>query len=223
MTNKRFLVPVLAFVAFGWPAWAQQEYCSSTSANCSTNSQTAFNNAVSADDPAGVLGFSNSLGVLSNDTYTDDRTSVVFVDYLGGSPNGALSYSYSGSALTSPEISGNAYTIQITIPADYLAIALDIDVPRGLCDNYCPEGQTAGFVAFINTGDPSLPWTVNVSPLAGGFMTEIVNFDAYGPADMSPTPEIGTLLLIGFGLIAMRWMKRARAPRRRLLRTLQTA
>jgi len=219
MTDKRFLVPVLTLLAFGATARAQsQEYCSGTNLACTTYSQTAFNTALSADDPSGLLDFSNSLGVLSGYAYTDNLTDIAFVDYLAGSPGGA--FSYAGSGLASPVTLGSYY-IQLTIPANYLAVALDINIPRGLCGNYCTEDQTTGFVGFINTGDPSLPWTISVGPAAGGEVTEIVNFEAYGaPAEMSPTPEVGTLLLIGSGLIAMRWIRRARP---RFFRTPQPA
>jgi hypothetical protein len=146
--------------------------------------------------------------VLSGDSYTDNLTEIAFIDYLGGSPNGALAYS--GSALTSPSGPGNSYTMQITVPANYVAVSFSIDVPQGLCDNYCAEGQTTGFVGFVNTGDPSAPWVINISPLGAGNVTEIISFDAYSTASQtSDTPEVGTLILIGAGLISMRWMRRA--------------
>ena len=223
MINKRFLVPVLAFVACGLPAGASiVEYCSGNNPNCSTNSQAAFNNAVTTDNYtyayAGLQSFSAGNGMLSGDMYTDTLTQIAFVDYAGGSPNGA--FSDAGGTLSSPT-SGD-YTIQITIPATYLAVAFTINVQPGLCDNYCPELQTSGFVGFINNSPvPDSPWIVNISPLGANGVTQIVNFNAasaQGP--VGDTPEVGTLILIGTGLISMRWIKRW--PRR-VFRIPQTA
>jgi hypothetical protein len=110
----------------------------------------------------------------------------------------------------------------ITIPNTILALSMTITVGAGLCDNYCAEGETAGFLGFINNDSPTSPWTVSISTLGDQDSVQINNFNAAtGGMTQSATPEVGTLLLIGAGLISMRWMKRL--PKPRFLRTQQTA
>ncbi len=210
---KRILAPVLVFVGFGLTASASiAEYCSGSNPACTAFSQTTFISTVSADNPAGPLGFSDSLGVLSGDSYTDNLTEIAFIDYLGGSPNGVMFAASSAFAINTLTLVTAANKVQITVPANYVAVSFSIDVPQGLCDNYCAEGHTSSplEVDYLNTGDPSAPWVINISPLGAGNVTEIISFDAYSTASQtSDTPEVGTLILIGAGLISMRWMRRA--------------
>jgi hypothetical protein len=208
MSTKSYLAPILALLACGLPAGASTvEYCSGSNPSCSTFSQSAFNNAVITDVYTYTYGsletFSAANGTLSGTMYTDAATGIEFIDYASGSPSGALSDT--GGTLSSPV---GDYTIQIVIPQTYLAITLMVNVSRGLCGDYCAEGETVGFVGFIDNDSPTSPWIVNISQLAGGTLTEITGFNAAGPASMSDTPEVGTMLLIGFGLISMRWLKR---------------
>jgi len=210
--NKRFLVPVLALAAFGLPARADiVEYCSG--AGCGANVQSAFCNAVT------VAGYSyegletfNVNADLSGSLYTDSTSGIIFQDFQGNSLTNA------GGVLSTPY---GDDSIVITIPAAVLAINLTINVTKGLCINFCPEGETSGFLGFINNGSPSSPWQVTISPLGNGGYVEINNFNAATSTGQAQAPEVGTLLLIGAGLISMRWMKRL--PKPRFFRTQQTA
>jgi hypothetical protein len=221
MISKRFLFPILAIAALALPASASiVEYCSGTNPSCATFSQTAFNSVVTGSDYAYASGTPlNFVGVLSSDTYTDSLTGVSFVDFAGGSPSGT--FTDSGGTLSSPL---GDFTIAITIPATYLAIVLNVNVGAGLCGNYCTENQTTGFVAFINNDSPTVPWTINISPAGSAHFTEIVSFDVAGAGTTDTgggeTPEVATFILIGAGLISMRWMRRAQ---RRVFRTWQPA
>jgi hypothetical protein len=213
--NKNFLATVLGLAAFGMLAKGSVvEYCAGTNPVCATFNQALFNNDILAAnltfqqptpftfDPANI-----SAGI-----YTDSTTGLIFTDF----PSGPLSVS--GTMLTSPN---GDFDIAITIPAIYTAIVLDINVGGGLCSNYCAEGQHTGFLAFINNGSPTNPWTVDISPLGNGFFTELNSFNVASAGTLdSETPEVGTLILIGSGLMAMRWMRQL--PRR-YFRTLQTA
>jgi hypothetical protein len=119
--------------------------------------------------------------------------------------------------------SGQKDNVLITMPSTVLAIALTVDVAGGLCfDAYCSTpGAYTGFAGSIN---PSGAWSINIGPLAqnNGF-TKIDNFNAaMAGTGGSETPEVGTLLLIGSGLIAMRWMRRL-PRRRRVFQVPQTA
>lgn len=200
--TKRFLAPVLALVAFGLPAGASiAEYCSGM--NCGTSTLTAFNTAVTT--AGGVFGgpntFADTAFTLS---YTDPTTGIIFEDFPA--VNGLTA---SGGTLSTQ--AGNDDSIVVVVPATILAINLTINVSKGLCANLCVEGETSGFLGFVDPDSPTSPWSITISPLANGGVTQVLNFDAATvPTMTSDTPEVGTLLLIGAGLIAMRWMRRLR-------------
>jgi len=208
--TKRFLVPVLALAAFGLPAGANiVEYCSGS--NCGATTQSAFNNAVTLDGYTydGLLDFSG--GTLAGSVFTDTTTGIIFTDFQGHALDDT------GGILTAP----GGDTILITIPNTILALSMTINVGAGLCDNYCTEGETSGFLGFINNDSPMSPWIVGISPAGFQFTVQIDNFNAAtGAGPASPTPEVGTLLLIGAGLISMRWMRKL--PKPRFFRSPQT-
>src|SRR5580698_6000867 len=91
MSNKKFLVPILALAAFGLPVSASiVEYCSGL--GCGANVQSQFNNDVSAGGyTLGALTtFSAATGVLSGTDYTDTLSQIMFDSFHGG-PGGPLS------------------------------------------------------------------------------------------------------------------------------------
>jgi hypothetical protein len=142
---------------------------------------------------------------LAGAVYTDPTTGITFTDVQGHN------LSVSGGVLSTPN---GDDTIKITIPITVVALQLFVNVTEGLClDADCPAYQTSGFVGFINSS-PTGSWIEDISPLQNGGYTQIQSFDAGiissgGDAD---APEVGTLLMIGAGLISMRWIKRI--PRR---------
>jgi hypothetical protein len=129
---------------------------------------------------------------------------VEFVDYLG------QTLSFNGTALTTPNTYSSPNVIDITIPSTITAIQFAVTAPGGIClDAVCPIGSgavTNGFVGFINTSPSGPTWTVDISVLSSGNYLEINDFSV--AESSSPTPEVGTLLLIGSGLIAMRYLRR---------------
>jgi len=210
MINKRFLVPVLALVAFGLPAGASTvPYCDG--GGCSANTTAAFNTAVTSDDliyaSATDLRFT---GILSGGTgYTDGTTGVSFLDTNG--------FSITGS--DGLQASGSSDTITITVPAQYSALQLSLVAQNtgsfytcldSNCNTYAYVTGTAQFVDFIDD-TPGSTWFVTISSQYASDKLIISAFDPAGAAQMgdSDTPEVGTLLLIGAGLISMRWMRRA--------------
>jgi hypothetical protein len=212
--TKRFLVPVLALAALGLPAGASiVEYCSGT--GCGSQTSAAFMNDLSTDSYTlqGLTTFAAS--GISGSIYTDSATGIVFTDFLG------MSLSVSSGTLSTPVTNSTPNYIVMTIPATIVAIEFVVNVPNGVCLNViCPTNETNGFVGFLNS-TPGAQWTAQIGAFFGGQSVSINNFNAAtAGASQSDTPEIGTLLLIGTGLISMRWMKRA--PRHRFFRTPQT-
>jgi hypothetical protein len=216
MINKRFLVPVLAFVASGLPAGASiVPYCNST---CGSNTIAAFTTQVANDAYASVnpITFSGVVGVLTGNQYTDDLTQVLFQATHNLTDPGSLDTQ-----------SGAGDTLIISIPAVYTVVLLDLTSQNGtggFCiDNSCDFtnlSSTPTTIGYINTGNPSIPWTITISPFTS-LSIAVNDFNVAGPpSNNSDTPEVGTMILIGVGLISMRWMKRW--PRR-VFRIPQTA
>jgi hypothetical protein len=218
--SKTFLFPVLAIAALGLPAWGDvTTYCNS---GCGADTASQFVTDAGTDEYTlqGLAAFvsSNLVGSI----YTDPTTGITFADF----ENHPLTIS--AGALTTGSNQGD--TILITIPSTYLAIVFTATEPGANADlcispGPCPAtGEASGVVGFINP-DPGGSWSVSVGPGGAQSAIQITNFSE-GTAEMgdmgggSSTPEVGTLLLIGAGLISMRWMKRW--PRK-VFRTLQPA
>jgi len=212
---KRFLVPVLALAAFGLPAMADVvTYCNGS---CLGNTTADFDSLVTLDGltyaSATDLTFTGSL--TGTTQYTDGLTNLVFADSDGFNITGSLGL----------QAKGNSDTITITVPSQFSVVQLSM-VASGSgffftcldvnCNTSTNLTATPQFIDYVNTA-PGSSWTITFSSDASNKMI-VAAFDPAGVASQggggggSSTPEIGTLLLIGAGLIAMRWMKRV--PRR---------
>lgn len=204
MTKKRLLVPILA-VAFGLPAGAGTvAYCDGY--GCGSNTMAAFTSITSGDTYASAdpITFSDSLGVLSGNEYTDDSTGLLFQATHNLTDSGVLDTQY-----------GAGDTLTITIPATYTVVLLELSSQNGTQgfnldggDYVNLSSSTPTTVGYINA-DPTGEWTIQISPFSGSYSIAVDNFNVVGSAATSAdTPEAATLLLIGFGLIAMRWVPR---------------
>jgi len=218
---KRFLVPVLALAALGLPAMADVvTYCNG---GCS-DTTADFDSLVTLDG----LTYANPTdltftGSLTGTTqYADGLTNLVFADSDGFNITGSLGL----------EAKGGSDTITVTVPSQYSVVQLNLAgstsgfwftcLDAG-CNTNTDLTATPQFVDYVNT-TPGSPWTITFSSGSENRLI-VAAFDPAGVASQggaggASTPEVGTLLLIGAGLIAMRWMKRV--PRR-LFRTLQPA
>ncbi len=208
MTDKKFLVPVLALVAFGLPAVASvTTYCSNASPTC-TNSSGSF-------DSSGLLAIDFTSAAIVSNSFTDSVSGTAFFDYLGGTMGDA------SDALTDTGF-------QIHLPANTLVFALDVGA--GSATTYIVSFNTDSNSTFTNLtltadGSPDLFAAVSTTPItnltvyrSSAAALTITNFELQGTAP-SDTPEVGTLLLIGVGLLAMRWMRRWQPRPFRALRT----
>jgi hypothetical protein len=226
MISKRFLVPVLALMGWGLPVGASVvSYCSGNLSNCS--------------DPASA--FSSASGMV----YTVDLTALYSVPNGGleDPVSGLIVYDYPDQSGSNISESGGAVTdtsqgIQIELPSDTLVFAFDLTLPGGANDaTYTVAVSGASGVSISNDGSsPSsfffgvisstaLTSIVVQGPVGKGVQISEVELagdtGGGGGGGGSETPEVATFLLIGFGLIAMRWMHRL--PRRFLPRRLQPA
>jgi len=226
MISKRFLVPVLALMGWGLPVGASVvSYCDGN--GCGADTMTQFATDLTSDSYSlqGLTTFSNA--DLAGSIYTDTTTLIVFTDL-----HGSDQFTVSGGTLETKS-EGND-SVGITLPSAYVALELSLSVESGFgylclysgCNTYVNLSTTPILVGFI--GDSSL-LSLQLAPTYSGGGLVIDSFNAAitgdtgggGDGGGSPTPEVATFLLIGFGLIAMRWMHRL--PRRFLPRRLQPA
>ena len=218
--TKKFLVPVLAFAALGVPAGATTvAYCDG--GGCGTNILSAFNSLTGSDPwvSASPISFGDSpIGVLSGNEYTDDLTGISFQATHNLTDSGVLdTQNGAGDALT------------VTVPETFTVVILSLFSQNGtgffcidLACDYDTLGATPLSVGYVNSS-PTGPWTIQIY-ITGGLASSVgvSNFNAVGASTSADTPEVGTVLLIGAGLIGMRWMKKLPSPRR-FFRTPRTA
>jgi hypothetical protein len=215
---KRFLVPVLALAALGLPARASiVPYCDN---GCGLNTTAVFNSLVTSTPYTYAYVMDQTFtGSLTSSTDYIDGTGVEFMDT-------ASSNTFSITGAFALQTSGTNGTILITIPEQFIAVQLSLSSGAGTSNFTCIDANCDGtqlstapiFVDYTNT-TPGAAWTIQISAVS----PESIVVDGFNPAtagSQAQTPEVGTLLLIGSGLIGMRWMKRL--PKPRFFRSPQT-
>jgi hypothetical protein len=214
MITKKFLAPILVLAAVGLPIGASTvTYCDI--GGC-PNSNTAF--AVAT----GSLSFANGGVFLA---FPGSSTTAVYTDSLTGAGFDDLStpdlFTISGGSLATSVNSRD--TVHIVVPNGYTALELFVVLSAAATltldsQNYFvnPGANNSTLIEFTNVSTTG--WTVDLGLFSNSGIT-VTGFDVAGPVVVADTPEVGTLLLIGFGLIAMRWMPRV--PRT-IFRTLRT-
>jgi hypothetical protein len=217
MTDKRFLFSVMALVALGLPAGAVTvvTYCDGATPGC-TNSAASFSSS-------GLLPITFTGGYIVSNSFTDVGTGTFFGDdaATGG---GIIS-------ILGDTILDSKGGFQINLPANTLVFALNYLIPSG--DTYLVSFSSGGnpysfsltsssssTAAFFGaTSDQAITSLIVYSNFNAQTSAAISNFELQGTGT-SDTPEVGTLLLIGFGLISMRYLRRAQV---RFFHTPQTA
>jgi len=222
MSMKRFLVPVMALAAFGFPLGASVvPYCNTW---CGGNDTATFASTVALDGYTYASGADLTFtGALSDGglQYVDAATTLLF----------SASSTFTITVSDVLQAAANK-AITISVPAGYGAVQLFLSQTGVVgnaftcidtsCDNTYLT-STPIELDYINTAGLGAAWSITITP---GLSSEQVIIDSFNPAGTaqgtggSDTPEVGTLLLIGSGLIGMRWMKRL--PRR-FFATPQTA
>jgi hypothetical protein len=211
---KRFLVPVLALVSFGLTASADiVPYCDGF---CGGHDTATFNSAVALDGYTYASGTNITFtGSLSDGglQYNDVPTMVLFA--------ASSAFTITNSALVTPANN----TLTIVVPAGFGAIQLSLSQTGAqgsatmFTDSFSDSvilTSSPSVLDYLNT-TPGANWTITLTPGTNGEQITVNGFNPAGLQSQSDTPEVSTLLLIGTGLIAMRWMKRV--PRR-FFRTL---
>ncbi len=225
MTFHRFLTSVLALAAAVVPVSASTVYCASA---CGVNDPTAFINATSAlFFPNAAITFAPS-GItnpsVDDSTYFDSASGVTFLSYnSSGTALDISSLSVVGTTLKAYN-AGNL--IDIILPAGVLAFSAHITQPSGsssfcmesqvsaftpnTCDNLLPVPATGSeFIAVVSSIPISNIW---IGPNTGSPALQFNDFEIGQAGAISDTPEIATFLMIGIGLISLRFLPRKLRP-----------
>ena len=222
MTTRDVLMSIAALAGFAIPAHATIAfvYCNDTS-HCTSNSGMTFSTFGTA---AGGLGYAMSSPItfvsagLSGTPaiYVDAGTFTSFAGYSNATTQNSLQILGTTLAQT---INGANSGIQVTLPANTYAFAMFVSVFSGFgnplvelgdrnvsLSNYglaIPNSSTSVFFGIVSSTPLSSLFIGNFGNNDGA--VEIQSFEIGGPA---PTPEVSTFLLIGSGLVLMRFLRR---------------
>jgi hypothetical protein len=206
---ERILISVLALATVGPRAWATSTtvYCT---ASCGANDQTAFNNATSS---VFFQGITFTGANLSGSGYSDP-SGVTIADWQGSNTNLSVSSSNLvdtngwGFAAALPNV---VYDFWFTFSGgNGSTITLSFNAP----DGYHSQSVTVSGTMFFGVTSSAPITNVNLQDDNGHRTTTLTAFDINGSA--APTPEAATLLLIGTGLILMRFFKKRDKARAKL-------
>ena len=229
MTTRDVLMSIVALAGFAIPARATIAfvYCNDTS-HCTSNSGMTFSTFGTA---AGGLGYAMSSPItfvsagLSGTPaiYVDAGTGTIFAGYSNATTQNSVQIF--GSTSLAQTINGPNSGIQITLPANTYTFAMFVSTVSSFGNplvelgdrnvsnsNYglaIPNNSTSVFFGIISSTPLS---SLFIGNLGNDGPVEINSFEVGGPAG---TPEVSTFLLIGSGLVVMRFLRRRQQRRRR--------
>ena len=234
MTTRDVLMSIVALAGFAIPARATITYTYCTS-SCSDNTGTKTYTDWRLAPGATGLAFSNpitfiSSGLSGSGIYTDALTGTVFTGYSGSNVDGQVAI-LSGSVLAQGNNGVNT-GFEIKLPPNTYAFAAIIgSCGGGICTNTSfglyAVGQgdhtsyaTSYGITVPGGGPAQFFGIVSDTPLSYLFISSANNYPKIGinsfeVGEASPTPEVSTFLLIGSGLVVMRFLRRRQQRRRR--------
>lgn len=222
MRTRDVLISIMTLAGLAAPARADTAYCNSGCSNSNSGmTYTAFDTvaATFGNAMSSPITFVGSLD--GNSAYTDATTTA----FLAGYNNNVQNSLQIISAHLAQTVNGSNTGIQITLPANTYAFAMMVSTVSGFGSPYVELGDRNLNAANYNLvvpsdGTPQFFGIISSTPLSTLFLgniggldgkVEIQSFEVGGPAQ---TPEVSTLLLIGSGLVLMRFLgRRQRRPR----------
>ena len=204
MHFQRILVSVLVLAAAAsTPAWSTTVFYCSIPTTCPGNDQTAFNNATSS---LYFQGVNITSGNLVSGGLVDSSTGVTIADINTYNSNLVVS----GSSLTD-----NGHGFYAALPSSVYDFWFTLTGPSG-ATLYLTFDANGAYEngSFTLGSSPLFVGVTSAAPITNlqlDFTSSntytLTAFDING-ASQAEAPEGATLLLIGSGLIAMRWLKK---------------
>jgi hypothetical protein len=232
MTTRDVLISIVTLAGLAAPAHATLTYCNSGCSNSNTGvTFTTFGTTAAGlgDTMSSPITFLSGGLSGSPAIYVDAGTGTEFDGFSGTTQNGLT---VTGTTLAQTAGSGPTPTsIQVKLPVNTYAFAAFISVVSGGAGPYVElvnsasdfNGGNANYNLFTSAGTGTFFGIVSSTPISSLFIgnvfnnsgaaVEINSFEVGSPADTS-TPEVSTFLLIGSGLILMRFLRRRQQRRR---------
>jgi hypothetical protein len=230
MTTRDVLMSIVALAGLAIPAQATITYssCNSGCSNINTGvTFTTFGTTATGlgDTMSSAITFVS--GGLSGTPaiYVDAGTGTTFAGYSNATTQNSLQILGTSLAQT---INGANSGIQVTLPANTYAFAVFVSTVSSFGSpfvelgdrivsnsNYSlviPNNSTSVFFGIISDTPIS---NLFIGNLGNDGAVKIQSFEIGGPA---PTPEVSTFLLIGTGLVLMRFLRRRQQRRRQTTR-----
>ena len=231
MSTRDVLISIVALAGLAAPAHATIAYCNSGCGASNSNSGMTFS---AFDAVAATFGNTNSapitfVGGLDVNGAYHDATLTTFVGY-NNNVQDSLQIITASLAQTA---SGTNTGIQITMPANTYTFAMFVTTVSGGGGPYVEVGDrilsNANYSLGVPTdGTPQFFGLISSTPISSLFLGNLSNFDGKvkinsfevgGPAPVdTATPEVSTFLLIGSGLVLMRFLRRRQQRRRQTTR-----
>jgi hypothetical protein len=239
MTTRDVLISIVALAGLAAPAHASITY-SSCNSGCSNSNTgvtfTTFGTTASGfgDTMSSPITFVS--GGLSGTPaiYVDGGTLTEFDGFNGTTPNAVT---VTGTTLAQTSGSGpGATSIQVKLPANTYAFAAFISVVSGGAGPYVElvnsasnfNSGNANYSLSTSAGTGTFFGVVSDTPISSLFIGNVFSnsgaavviqsFETGGPAAPASTPEVSTFLLIGSGLVLMRFLRRRQQRRRQTTR-----
>ena len=240
MNFQRFLISLLGFLmalgmgltVVGVPASASTIIYCNESSDCSSNNQTAFNNAIASQGlffPEGLENFSADTSMIytSGLLNANSITSLNFLGYKNTGGSGTqVGVTVSGNNLTQSAAGGDTgedTALEIQLPSEVYAFAANISV-LSTSGSPCIEFNVTAAtfnnsncdvqMSISSSSDTEFVGVVSSAPLTDVFIgytgavdgsLEVKSFEVGEPA-----PEVATLLMIGTGLTCLGVARRRR-------------
>jgi hypothetical protein len=216
------VILLVALAALARPAYATISYAACSS-GCGANTNSTYAVWQNASGSAG-LTFSMSPATFAGGNLVsgiyNDPTGTVLTGYNGANPD---SLTVSGASLLQT-VGGGGSGIEIALPANTYAFAMEITTPSGSVftnpwvavgnhnvgtTNYNIIIPSGGNVLFFGIISDTPLNELFVGSLAGGSALQINDFEL-GQATPTSTPEASNAVLIGGGLVLLGVLRRRR-------------
>jgi len=229
MFTRDVLISVVAPAGLAAPAHATITYCNSGCSNSNTGvTFTSFGTTAAGLGDTMTSPITFVSGGLSGTPaiYVDAGTGASFAGYSNATTQNSLQIVGTSLGQTA---NGTNSGIQVTMPANTYAFAMMISTVSGFGSPWVEIGDrnlsnSNYSIAVPADGTPQFFCIISSTPISSLFLGNLGNFDgkveiqSFETGGPAPTPEVSTFLLIGTGLVLMRFLRRRQQRRRQTTR-----